>query len=99
MDDDWPEVVHNLSKAQKKWEKMLWVLGREGVDDWTLGPFYVVVLQAVFLYKLETWIMSPRIGRTMVDFHHRVVSVSQWLSPLNIPVLTRGRAENHWMAA
>ena len=52
---------------------MLWVLGREGVDDWTLGPFYIVVLQAVFLYKLEMWIMSTRIGRTLVDFHHRVV--------------------------
>ena len=31
--------------------------------------------------------------------HVFCISVSQWLSPLNIPVLTRGRAENHWMAA
>ena len=27
-DDDWPAVVHNLSKAWKKWERLSWLMVR-----------------------------------------------------------------------
>ena len=32
------------------WERLLQAMGREGADDWMLGIFYVVVVQAVLLY-------------------------------------------------
>ena len=46
-------MVHNLRKARNKWERLLWVLGREGVDARILGIFYVVVVQEVLLYGPE----------------------------------------------
>ena len=32
----------------------------------------MAVVQAVMLYRLETWVMTPRIGRVLGGFHHRV---------------------------
>ena len=74
-----PEVVHNLRKAQKKWEWLSQVLRREGVDAWMSGLFYVMVVQVVFLYGSETWVMYPHIGRGMGRSHPRVVhSLTGW---------------------
>ena len=43
-DNDWPEVVNNLQRAQQKWAQLYRVLGREGADDWTLRIIYVVLV-------------------------------------------------------
>ena len=34
-DNDWPEVVANLRNAQKKWARLLRVMGWEGADAHT----------------------------------------------------------------
>ena len=70
--EDLAAVLHNLRRAQKKWARLTRVLGREGEDARTSGIFYVEVVQVVLLYGLKTWLMSPRIGRTLGGFHHRV---------------------------
>ena len=44
----------------------------EGADPRTSGTFYKVVVQATLLFDSETWVMNPRIGRTLGRFHHRV---------------------------
>ena len=46
---------------------------REGADAWTSGIIYGAVVQAVMMYGLETWVMTPCIGRFWGGFHHRVV--------------------------
>ena len=66
-------VVCSPSKAWKKWVWLSWVLGREGGDAQMLELFYVAVVQVVFLYVSETWVMSPCIGRIMGGFRHRVI--------------------------
>ena len=71
-DDNCPGVLHNLRKAQQNWEWISRVLIREGVDARTLGRIYVTVVQAVMLYGFETWVMTPRSGRVLDGFHHRV---------------------------
>ena len=48
-------------------------MGREGEDARMLGLFYVAVVQVVLMYGSETWVMSPRIGRTLCGFHNRAV--------------------------
>ena len=53
-ENNWPAVVRNLRQAQKNWERMTHVLGREGADAQTLGMLYVVLVQAVLIYVLET---------------------------------------------
>ena len=37
------------------------------------GMFLKVVVQEVLLFGLETWVMTPRMGRFMGGFQHRVV--------------------------
>ena len=45
----------------------------DGEDACTLGRVYVVVVQLVLLYGLETWLITYRIGRVLGGFHYRVV--------------------------
>ena len=71
-DNNCPPVVHNLQRAHKKWEQLSQVLIREGADASTLGRIYVAVVQAVMLYRSETWVMTPHIRRVLGRFHHRM---------------------------
>ena len=71
-DDNWPAVVINLRKSRRKWARLKRFLGREGVDARTLGQVYLVVVQSVFLYGSETWVINPRIRRLLGRFNHRV---------------------------
>ena len=71
--DGWTVVVHNLRKAQKKWEQLSRVMVREGRDSCTPGLFYAVVVQAVLLYGSDMWVMSPLIGKMMGSFQLMVI--------------------------
>ena len=71
-DYDWPSVVHNIQRSQQKWVRLSWVLIREDAYARTLGRIYVAVVQAVILYGLETWVVSPCIGSVLGEFHHRM---------------------------
>ena len=67
-----PEVVSNLRKARQKGVHLTIVLSREGSVARTLGQIYFLVVQSVMLYDLETWEMTPQIGRVLGGFHHRM---------------------------
>ena len=71
-DGEWAEVLHNLQRAQQKWSRLSQVLIREGSDAWTSGGNYVAVVQAVMIYRLETWATTLHIKRVLGGFHHRV---------------------------
>ena len=73
LDDYWPVVVGNLRKVQKQWVGMLKILGWERAYPHISGNFYKAVVQVTLLFSAESWVMSPRIGRTLGGFHHRVV--------------------------
>ena len=69
-DDEWPEVVVNLQNALSRWESLFRIYGCKSSDLWTTGTFYNVVVQATLLFVSETWVITPRIGRTLGGFHH-----------------------------
>ena len=71
-DDDWPAVVGNVRKARKGWAMESMILGSEREDPHTSGNFYKAVVQAKLLFGAKSWVKSPRIGRTLGGFHHRV---------------------------
>ena len=48
------------------------VLSREVEDARTSGHIYLVVVKLVLLYGSETWVLTPRMQRVTVGFHHRV---------------------------
>ena len=72
VDDDWPAVVGNLWKARKSWGQLLRILSREGADPKVSGYFFKAVRQAVLLFGVETWVITPRMERALSSFQHRV---------------------------
>ena len=65
-------VVHNLRSTHNKLAQMSSLLTREGADAPLYGRVYVEVVQAVMLYRSDTWVMTPHIGRSLGGSHHRV---------------------------
>ena len=71
-DDDWPAVVGNPQKARNSWRRLLQCLSREGEDTKVSGCFFKAVTQAVLLSVAETWVLTPRMERSLSSFQHRV---------------------------
>ena len=53
-------------------------MGVSITGDWTgwggyveVGIFYIAVVQVVLLYGLESWVMSPQIGKVLGSIHHQ----------------------------
>ena len=76
-DDDWPAVVGNLAKARSVWRRLTHILSREGVAPWVSGFFFKAVVQAVLIFGVETWVVTPRTDRVLGGFHDQV---EQWLT-------------------
>ena len=65
---DWPEVVGNLGKARRIWGRLSRVLGREGAGPKVSRAFYTAVNQAVLLFGAETWVLTPRMEKSLESF-------------------------------
>ena len=48
------------------------ILVQEGVEAQTSGILFKAVFKAVFLFRSETWVLDPIIGRELGGLHHRV---------------------------
>ena len=64
-DDDWPAVVSNFSKARAVWKRITRILSREGAEPRVSDFFFKYVVQAVLLFVLETWVVTPRMGSAL----------------------------------
>ena len=62
-DNDWLAVVRNLSWARGVWNSITRTLSREGEEPRMSGLFFITVVQGVLLFGLETWAVTPRMGR------------------------------------
>ena len=65
---DCQAVVGNLRKARKIWTQMKRILVREGADPRILGVFFKAVVQVVFLFELETWVLTPCMEQALGSF-------------------------------
>ena len=70
-DDKWTVVLGNLRKYWKSWEYMVRILGQEGSDPRVSGMFFKSVVQAVFLFGSETWVLTPCMEQSLGSFQHR----------------------------
>ena len=66
--DYWTKVVGNLCKARKSWGRLLPILSQEGAYLKVSGHFSKLVMQAVLLFGVETWVLTPRIERALGNF-------------------------------
>ena len=72
MYNNWLTVVANLQKARKKWDWLSRTLVREGENACTPGNFFEVVVQAVLLFVLKSYVITPRVKKVLEGVHHRV---------------------------
>ena len=71
INNDRVEVEQNLQRAQGKWGRLENILGREGADKITVERFYVAVVQAMILFGYDTWVLTPRLYKSLKVFHLR----------------------------
>ena len=81
MDDDWPAVYWNLSKACKQWARIAHVLSRTGASPCTSSMFYKAIVQSVLLFGYETWTLSATMLKALGGFHNRVAHKLSGLWP------------------
>ena len=72
MDDDWLVVVGNPGKARKSWGRLSRALNQEEADPKVSGHFYKAVSQAVLLFRVETWVINPRMEWALDSLQNRV---------------------------
>ena len=70
-DDDWTEVERNLRRERIKWGRLKKFLEREVADNRTTGRFYVSVVKSVFLFGSKTWVLTPRLQKSLKGFRHQ----------------------------
>ena len=64
-DNDWPEVVKNLSRARKVWSRMSLILSREVAAPRVSGFLFKSVVQVVLLFGEETGVVTPRMVKSL----------------------------------
>ena len=52
-------VIGKLWKAIQTWEKLLQVLGREGLHTRLLVRFYLEVVQTMMIFDSDMWMVTP----------------------------------------
>ena len=70
-DDDWLAAMKNLSRSRKVWGRMPRILSREGAAPRVSGFFFKDLIQAVPLFREETWVVTPRVGKALGGFRPR----------------------------
>ena len=68
-DEDWPEVIRNLTKARGVWRRTTRILSREGGRLQVPVLLFKAVVQLVLLFDAETWVVNPHMRRVLGAFH------------------------------
>ena len=63
VDNNWLMAVGNLGKERKSWAQLAKILRREDSNPRGSGMFFKAVVQAVLLFRLETWVLTPHMER------------------------------------
>ena len=59
VQDDWLAVIQKLAKAWMVWRRMSSILSGEGERPWVSRFFFKAVIQSVFIFGAETWVVTP----------------------------------------
>ena len=52
-------MVRNLVWVKTVWRRMSYILSREGATPWVYVFFFKDMIQAVLLFRAETWVVTP----------------------------------------
>ena len=70
-DDDWPEVIRNLTKVWAVWQRMLRILSMERARLQVSIYFSKSIIQLVMLFGVETWVVTSWMRRVLRFFKTR----------------------------
>ena len=87
--DDWLAVILNLTKARAVWRIMLRILIREESRPRVSRFFFKAVVQSVFLFGAETWVVAQRMGRFLGFLQYKVAQKLMGQLP-------RWRSDERW---
>ena len=76
-DDYCLAVVRNLAKSLVVWQRLAGIIIREGAASQGYGYLFKAVIQSVLFLSLETWVITPRMGRVLGGFQNLV---ARWLT-------------------
>ena len=68
-----PVDVGSLRKYHKSWARLTRILDREGADPRISGMSFNAAVQAMLLFGLEMWVLTPHMEWSLGSFQHRVV--------------------------
>ena len=68
-DDGWLAVIWNISKERQVWIHLGQLIRREGVYPLVSEMFYWAVVQAVLLFRSETWFLLEKISKKIEGVH------------------------------
>ena len=66
-------VIRNLAKAWAVWMRMTKILSREGTRPRVSRFFFKDIVQSVFLFGVEIWMITPRMVWVLVVFQYQVM--------------------------
>ena len=58
-DEHWPSVVITLDWVNTVWRRMSRIISREVATHQVSGFFFKDMIQAVMLFGVETWVITP----------------------------------------
>ena len=71
-DDDWTAMVRKLAQAKTVWSRMLRILIREGATPQVYGLFFNAVIQLLLIFGVESWVVTPLMGKDLGGFQTQV---------------------------
>ena len=67
--EDWPAVLHNISKARQVWGWLGKLLMREGAEPTVSEKIYRAVVKAVLLFGTDTWVLMETMFQQLEEAH------------------------------
>ena len=68
---NWAALYHNLWKARQWWGMVGKVGKKTGAAVWLQEGFYKEIVQLVFLYGSNSWVVKGAMLKLLEGFHHR----------------------------
>ena len=62
-----------MARAKKVWSRISHILSREGSTHRVSGLFFKAVIQAVLLFRADTWVVTPRMGKALGFFQTKLM--------------------------
>jgi hypothetical protein len=80
-DSDTQATRDNLRKARRVWGRLSRVMKAENASPWVCRLFYKATVQAVLLFRSETWNITPTMRRGLEGFHTRAARQMTGMMP------------------